>query len=367
MLKKLSRVQTPALLILLVTVTALIGAFGGSTITRVAVLALISVVFVSGLSIYTANSGIMSFGHVAFMAVGAYTAAYLTIPPPLKATLFDDLPGPLTFLRDIESGFFTAVLAGGIAAVVLALISAPAIARLTGLQSGIATLALLMVVYNVLSSWTTVTRGTSSMIGLPQHTTVWWAALFAVAAIIIGWLYQRSRSGLQLRASREDYWASVATGVSVGRHRAFSWVLGAFCCGMAGALYGSFLTSFNISGFFLSMTFSFVVMVVIGGYLSLSGAVVGALVISMAQEVLRRLQDGYFTGGNALPAGLADLLLAALLLFVLVKAPSGIMGSRELTLNWKLWRKTKTGKLPDAEMSAPEGDQTQGVDENTAH
>lgn len=348
----LHRIQTPLLLIGLVLITALFGTVGGAVLLRVAVLSLVSVVFVCGLSTFTSNSGVMSFGHVAFMAVGAYTAAYLTIPVPLKASMFSNLPGPLVFLREIETGFLTAVLVGGVMAVVLALIAAPAIARLTGLQSGIATLALLMIIYNILSSWTAVTRGTSSMIGIPHNTTVWHAAAFAAIAIIIAHLYQRSRSGLQLRASREDFWAADAAGISVSRHRAIAWVLSAFSCGMAGALYASFLTSFNVSAFFLSMTFAFVAMIVIGGYLSLSGAVIGALLISAVQEVLRRLQDGYFTGGTALPGGVADLVLAALLLVVLIKARSGIMGSSELKITTLLKRRAQKKKTSDASSEA---------------
>ncbi|WP_087622672.1 branched-chain amino acid ABC transporter permease [Aeromicrobium sp. PE09-221] len=326
------RARTPLILSAIAALVAVLGAVGGPTVQRVAVLALVSIVFVAGLSTFSANSGIMSFGHVAFMALGAYTAAFLTIPAPLKATLFTQLPEPLAFLRDVQSSFVVAVVVGGLVAAVLGLATAPAIARLTGLQSGIATLAILMVVYNVLSSWTSVTRGSSSMIGIPQATTLWAALGFAVAAIAVAWAYHSSRSGLQLRASREDYWSSVASGVAVGRHRATAWVLSAFLCGAAGALYACFVTSFNVSAFFLSATFGFIVMVVLGGYLSLSGAVLGAAVVSVLQEVLRRFQDGQFTGGSALPAGVADLLLAGVLLFVLIKFPLGLMGARELGL-----------------------------------
>lgn len=332
MLSTLNRYQTPLLLTALVIVTGLLGVMGGAVLLRVAILGLISVVFVCGLSIFTSNSGIMSFGHVVFMAIGAYTAAYLTMPVPLKSTMFSNLPEPLVFLREIESGFVAAVLIGGLLAVALAVVVAPAMARLSGLQAGIATLALLMVLYTVFSNWTDVTRGNSSIIGIPQQTTVWHAIGFAVLAIVIAYAYQRSRSGLQLRASREDYWAAEAAGIAVSRHRAVAWILSAFSCGMAGALYASFLTTFNVDGFFLSMMFGFIVMIVVGGYLSLSGAVVGAILISVVQELLRRLQDGAFTGGEALPGGIADVCLAILMLVVLIKMRSGIMGSRELSL-----------------------------------
>jgi len=193
-------------------------------------------------------------------------------------------------------------------------------------------LALLVMVFTVLNSWTDVTRGSSSMIGLPKSTTVWWALGVAIVAIAIAWGYKKSRSGLQLQASREDYLAATAAGIAVGRHRAIAWVLSALAAGMAGALYAGYMTTFNSKTFFLTLTFSFIMMVVLGGYLSLSGAVLGAIGVTVLQEVLRRFQDGAFTAGNSLPAGVADLLLAAVLLLVLVKAPLGLMGTRELRL-----------------------------------
>lgn len=324
---------TPALLIGLLLLAPLAGTVGDATVSRVATIVLISVVFVVGLSTFTGTSGVMSFGHVAFMAIGAYATAYLTMPVPLKTTLFSDMPEPLTWLLDVQApSFVVAVLLSGLAAAVFGLLTAPIVARLSGLQSGIATLALLMIVYNVLNSWTAVTRGSSSVIGVPAQTTLWLAFGVAALVIVAAWAYRTSRSGLQLQASREDYWAAVAAGISVGRHRAIAWVLSAFFCGVAGSLYAGFLTTFNVSGFFLSATFGFIVMLVLGGYLSLSGAVIGALVVGVLQEFLRRLQDGQFTGGTGLPPGSADLILAALLLVVLIKAPYGLMGVRELTL-----------------------------------
>lgn len=354
-------VQTPVLLVGLVLLAALVGVGGDVTIARVATLAIVSVVFVTGLSIFSANSGVMSFGHVAFMAVGAYTTAYLTIPVNLKAALFTNLPGWLSWLVDVHAGFLVALGLGGLAAAAVGVLTSPIVARLSGLQSGIATLALLLIVYNVLNSWTDVTRGSSSMIGIPRNTTIWLAFAVAAVAIATAWGYRRSRSGLQLQASREDYWAAQASGIAVGRHRALSWILSAFVCGLAGSLYAGYLTSFNVNGFFLSATFAFIVMVVLGGYLSLSGAVIGALSVSALQEVLRRLQDGQFTGGSALPAGTADLILAAVLLLVLIKAPLGLMGVRELTL---LRRRRVSGERPDggAEVvSEPPDRATRGV------
>lgn len=329
---------TGAVLIAIVGLIALLGAFTDPIIERVAVGALVSTVVVLGISIYSGNSGIMSFGHVAFMAVGAYTAAYFTIPVALKKSMFADLPEPLAFLREVEAPFPVVLVIAAAAAAIFALFTAPAMARLSGLQSGIATLALLVITFTVINSWTEVTRGSSAMIGIPRLTTPLIVFVCVAVAIVVALWYKNSRSGLQLRASREDPEAALASGIAVGRQRAIAWVLSAAVSGMGGALYATFLTTYSSRTFFLSLTFGFIVMIVLGGYLSTSGAVVGAVAVSLLQEVLRRLQDGQFTGGFALPGGVTDLVLSAILILALIKAPTGLMGVRELGLP-KLRRK----------------------------
>lgn len=323
---------TGAMLVALVGVVALVGMFTDPIIERVAVGALVSTVVVLGISIYSGNSGIMSFGHVAFMAVGAYVAAYLTIPPAVKKSMFSSLPEPLAFLKEVAAPLPVVLLVAALAAALFALIISPAMARLSGLQSGIATLALLVITFTVVNSWTDVTRGSSAMIGLPRLTTPIVAFICAVIAIVIALWYKNTRSGLQLRASREDTEAALASGIAVGRHRATAWVLSAAVSGVGGAAYALFLTTFSSKTFFLSLTFGFIVMIVLGGYLSTSGAVIGALSVSVLQELLRRFQDGQFTGGFALPGGVTDLVLSAILILALIKAPTGLMGINELGL-----------------------------------
>lgn len=323
---------TGAMLIGLVGIIAALGAFTDPIIERVAIGALVSTVVVLGMSIYSGNSGIMSFGHASFMAIGAYTAAYFTIPPALKQSMFSKLPEPLAFLRDVHAPLPAVLVIAAAAAAVFALLTAPAMARLSGLQSGIATLALLVITFTVINSWTDVTRGSSTMIGVPRQTTPLISFICVTIAIVVALWYRDSRSGLQLRASREDTEASHASGIAVGRQRAIAWVLSAAVCGMGGALYAAFLTAFSSGTFFLSLTFSLIVMIVLGGYLSTSGAVIGAVAVSILQEVLRRLQDGQLTGGAALPAGVTDLVLSAILILALIKAPTGLMGIRELGL-----------------------------------
>lgn len=319
---------TPLLLIAVIGVAGLLGVLTGPIGTRVAIIAIVYVVFTTGQGVFTSNTGIMSFGHMAFMALGAYVVAYATVPPSTKSFLFPDMPKSLGFMVRIHVVFPVALVAALVVGALVALIVAPAISRLEGLPSGIATLALLIIVYTVIANWTSVTRGHSSVIGVPGSVNLWWAIGIAALAVFAAWAYKNSVSGLQLRASREDRPAAVASGIAIGRHRTIAWVISGGLCSMAGALYAGFVTTFSIDQFFLTGTFAAIVMIVIGGYLSVSGIVIGTLFVSFLEEILRRVQDGAF--GFAAPPGTADLVLALLLLLVLIRSPLGLMGLREL-------------------------------------
>lgn len=332
--------QTGIVLSVIIAAMAVIALGSGGVTERFITGILVAVVFLTGLSIYTANTGIMSFGHVAFMAIGAYVTMYLTMPAGMKTALFSDFPPYLTWLLDVNLPFWLAVPISGAVAALLALIVSPTFSRLRGLPAGIATLSLLVVIFSILSSWEAVTRGSSTLVGIPRNTTVLNISIFIVIGIIAGLYFTNSKSGLQLRAAREDYEAAVASGVNVPAQMGKAWLLSAFFAGAAGAFYAGYLGTFSAATFFLTLTFSYVVMIVIGGYLSLSGAVVGAIVIGVFQEMLRRAQDGQF--GFSLPTGTAELAMSVVLIIMLIIAPMGIMRGKELTFT-PLWRKKKVG------------------------
>lgn len=326
-----------ALLLLLGVLFLLVSGYDDVVITRVTILALVNMVFVVGLWTFSGLTGVVSFGHLAFAALGAYSCAYLTILPSLKQTLFPDMPAFLSFLLDVHTSFPAAIVISGLVAALFALIVSPAIVRLAGIQAGIATIALLAIVYTVLLNWKDVTRGSSTMIGVPPDVKLGGAALLACAAVAFAWAYQRSRSGLRLRASREDAFAASAVGVRVGADRTLAWALSAFLAGVGGAFYGHFITTFTPSEFYLEATFMIMAMVVVGGLGSLTGTVLGVVLVSVLDDLLGRAQDGGLLG-LTLPAGSATVGVAILLLAMLIKRPDGLTGGRELPLP-RAWRR----------------------------
>ena len=331
--KRLSAWSTPALLILVLLVfTVLISVLGDKSLARMAAQTLIRVTFVVGLWIFVGNSGVVSFGHAGYMAIGAYCSAWLTLKPQMKGLFLPDL---WPFLANAEWHVFPAAIASGLLASLVALISGAAILRLTGIAASIATFAFLAIIYTVYSSWEGVTGATSSVVGLTRYSDQWVTFGWASATILAAAWYANSASGLALRATREDEVAASASGINMYRHRLISLVLSAFFAGVAGALFGHSLGVLNPNSFYLGVTFITLAMLVVGGIGSLTGAVAGVLVLSIMIEGLVRMERGVEIGETtlALPTGAQEIIIGIVMILVLILRPAGLSGGRELCLH----------------------------------
>jgi branched-chain amino acid transport system permease protein len=326
-----------SLVLLLGVVVAIAAAVGSIEISRTVTEALIMLVVVVGLYIFIGNSGVLAFGHVSFMAVGAYAAAWQTCCAMLKAFTMSSLPDIL--LHNTIPNFPAALLSALFAAVV-ALVFGAIIMRLSGVAASIATLAMLFIVYVTYSNWENLTRGKGSLVGLPTYVTPWIAYGCAVGALLVAFLYQESRFGLALRASREDVVAARAYGVNVYLQRLIAFVLSGFVVGLGGVLHGHFLGTIAVDSYFLGMTLMTLAMLVVGGMRSMAGAVVGVLTLTIVIEVFRQLEYGIEIGGTvlALPAGVQELALALAILLILIFRPRGIMAGHEIS--WPFGRRS---------------------------
>lgn len=330
--KRLSAWSTPILLIVvLVVFTLLVTLLGDNSLARMAAQTLIRVTFVVGLWIFVGNSGVVSFGHAGYMAIGAYCSAWLTLRPQMKGMFLPDL---WPFLASAEWHVFPAAVVSGLLAAIVALLSGAAILRLSGIAASIATFAFLAIVYTIYSSWEGVTGATSSVVGLTRYADQWVTLGWASATILAAAWYANSASGLALRASREDEVAADASGINMYRHRLFSLVVSAFFAGVAGALFGHSLGVLNPSSFYLGVTFITLAMLVVGGIGSLTGAVVGVLVLSIIIEALVRMERGMEIGEAtyALPTGAQEIIIGVIMILVLILRPAGLTGGRELRL-----------------------------------
>jgi branched-chain amino acid transport system permease protein len=325
----LQSIATPASLVICLAVIAAGGVLVGGNIEAVVTETLIYVVIVVGLQVFVGNTGIISFGHVAFMLVAAYATTWQTCCSGIKGVYMPGLP---EFLLDNSVPPLPAALLASLLAALFGLIIGLPLMRLSGIAAGIALFGVLAAAKSVYQNWNSWTAGTSSIIGLPLYVDISVALAAATVAILLAFAFQRSRYGVMSRAAREDEVAARSIGIDVFHLRVAANVLSAFLMGLGGVLYVHYLGTVSVDIFWLDMTFVTLAMLVVGGMRTLSGAVIGVVLIRTTTEVLRRAEDGFHVHGVnlALPAGSQAVALAVVLLIILIFRPDGLLGDREL-------------------------------------
>ena len=165
------------------------------------------------------------------------------------------------------------------------------------------------------------------------------ALVGALATIAAAYIFKETKTGLRVRASREDEIAARAIGVNLARDRGIAFVLSAFFVGLGGFLYAQFLGVFNPEAFYLNITFIVIAMLVVGGTKSVAGAVVGPVAVSVLTYGLRQVERGADLGVVRVPArpGLQEVGLALAMLLILWFRPRGITGGNEITWPRRAW------------------------------
>jgi branched-chain amino acid transport system permease protein len=318
--------------IALVLLAALIGTLVATSTETYVINALVNVAIVVALYVFIGNSGVVSFGHISFVAVGAWAAGVLSMPVQEKPAIMPNLAG---FLSDRSVGNVESLVIAAAVGAAYALIVGLPLMRLSGLAAGIATFGVLEITHNVLRYWETIGPGLNTFSAVPETTGLLQATVGAIIAVIAAFAYSVSRFGRVLRATREDAAAAQAVGVSVYRQRLIAFALSGGIAGFAGGLYVHLLP-LNAEGLYLDLTFITLAMLVIGGATSLWGAVVGALAVSAVDSFLAEAENGVNVFGASLdlPAGTRIVVLGSLMALVLIVRPTGLTGGREFSPRW---------------------------------
>lgn len=319
----LAAVITPVLLLTLVSTL-----LGFPVLERIATLLLINMILVLGLQVFMGNSGILSFAHIAFMGIGAYTSSLFTIPLQMRGMVLPDL---YLVLKPVLLSPYLAITIGALAAMLIAALVAYPLMRLSDAAAVITSFALLVVMHTIMVNWSEVTNGPRTLFGVPKATTVYLAAGCAIIAAMAALLFKESRTGLLLRAVRDDEVAAGAMGANLSLLRWRGFVLSALFAGFAGGLWAHFITSFQPSAFYLKETFVILGMLVIGGSATVSGAVLGTFLVTFAFEALRATENA-LNNSSVFPwqmVGLTEIVLALAMIVVLILRPSGIIGAEE--------------------------------------
>lgn len=310
-------------------VTAIADLFFGSLIVRIVTAMFVSMIIVLGMQVFMGNSGILAWAHVGFMGIGAYISALCSMTPQMKEIA---IPQVYPFLLDLHLPFWPSILVGVVVAMLVALLISYPLMRLSDAAAAITSFSLLIIINAVLVHWDRVTNGPRTLFGVEEYTSIWTSALCAILVLVLAHLFKESSLGLRLRASREDYYAASAVGINITRVRYLSFVLSAGIAGFGGGLFAHYITSFTPNAFYLIETFNVLAMLVVGGPSGISGAVVGTVLVTIAREGVRAVENA-INLNRWLPfevIGLTEVFLATALIVTLILRPQGILGGREL-------------------------------------
>jgi len=313
----------------LVALVGLVGAKTASTANAIEIrTVIVYVAIVVSLYVFVGNSGVISFGHVSFVAVGAFAAGLMTVPTLVKPGVLPDL---YPFLKNHSIGNLESlVLATAIGAAYALAVGIP-LMRLSGLAAGIATLSVLGLTYNILTYWPRISPGATALSLIPTTTSFIQATLGTIGVAVAAFAYQRSRLGRQLRATRDDPAVAEAAGIDVHRQRLWAFVLSGALSGFSGGLFCHLTGTLTTNQLYLELTFLTLAMLVVGGIGSLFGAVVGALTIGFLTIALQNGENTVHLLGwrVTLPAGSSLIGVALVMLGVVLLRPSGITGGHE--------------------------------------
>ncbi len=289
---------------------------------RVIVLAGINISLAVSLNLITGFTGQFSIGHAGFMAVGAYSSAYLTV--------FYARPWEQSVAGLVGAGvahasiFLLAILVGGLVAALAGLLVGIPSLRLRGDYLAIVTLGFAEIIRIVILNIDKV--GGATGLTVPGYTNFLWVGGFAIITIVVVYNIVHSDVGRALISIREDELAAEAMGINTTRYKVLSFVISSALAGMAGVLFGHYTQFLSTNDFQFIRSFEIIIMIVLGGMGSLTGAVFGAIVITLLPELLRQL-PGDFSKYRL-------VVYSALLIIIMLTRPQGILGTREFGLSW---------------------------------
>lgn len=290
----------------------------------------INAILAVGLNLINGTTGQFSLGHAGFMAVGAYATAFAVIH--LESWLgfnASNIPAPWMQGLLLSLGLLVGALFAGLAGL---LVGAPSL-RLRGDYLAIVTLGFAEIIRLLFTNSEALGGATGYSggrpLGLPNYTNFFWVFLWAILLITLIGNFTFSSYGRALRAIREDEIATEALGMNTTRLKVLASVISAAAVGVAGGLYAHLNNVIRPDDFKMDRSVAMIVMILVGGLGSVSGAIIGAIFVGVTLEAMRDIQQYRL------------LAYSLLLIGLMIARPQGLLGSRELRLPAFLKRKRK--------------------------
>lgn len=274
----------------------------------------INIILGVSLNVINGICGQFSIGHAGFMAIGAYSSAALSFyffsPWVNQSTL------PLQ-----QGLFLISILSGGIAAAIAGYIVGLPSLRLRGDYLGIVTLGFGEIIRVVILNMEII-GGARGFPGIPAWSNFFWVFFFVVAVIISSFRLLKSYHGRALLSIREDEIAAESIGINITSYKVKAFIYSAFFAGISGGLLAHFLAYLNPSSFTFIKSFEVIIIVVLGGMGSITGAIIAAILTTILPEMLRPLQD-------LTQIDFRMVIYPLLLVILMLTRPQGLFGHKE--------------------------------------
>lgn len=304
------------------------------------ILNLCAIYAILGLSMNLINgfTGLFSLGHAGFMAIGAYCVGIFTVPIAEREMIYYLEPmHPL--IANIRLPFVVALLLGGLVAAICACLIGAPVLRLKGDYLAIATLGFSEIIRIVFTNLQSITNGALGIKNIPTISNLWWTFGIMLLTIIFMFLLIRSSYGRAFKSIREDEIAAEAMGISLFKHKMIAFVISGFIAGIGGGLFAALLGTVDPKQFYFTLTYNFLLIIVLGGMGSISGTVIAAFLVTAGLEWLRFLDEPAVLFGIEIPIfrpGLRMVVFSLILMIVVLYYRKGIMGQKELS--WEMLR-----------------------------
>ncbi len=289
-------------------------------VVRILLFCGINAILAAGLNLINGTTGQFSIGHAGFMAVGAYTSAWIVMQ--LETSLYggrSDLA-----LWEVAVVFLPALTMGGLMAALAGVVVGVPSLHLRGDYLAIVTLGFGEIIRLVFNNWPALggALGYSGdrPLGLSVHTNFFWVASVATLVITLLANFTYSSYGRALESIRDDEIAAEAAGIPTTRFKVLAFVISAAAAGVAGGLFAHLQSSIQPNDFKFEKSIDMVVMIILGGLGSVSGAVLGAFFVGITLELTRDLSEYRL------------IAYALTLILLMLFRPQGFLGTRELRL-----------------------------------
>lgn len=291
---------------------------------------------------YNLVNGILGqfmLGPNAFIALGAYVVALLTMPIDKKAISY--IIEPLIWpLNSICLPFFPSLIIGGVLSAIAAYLLGIPSFKLRGDYLAIVTLGFGEMVVVLANNLVPITNGALGLKDIPRYVDLYWTWGWALLTYFFMKLLRSSTYGRAFEAIREDEIAAEAVGIDVRKHKLLALTIAGFFLGIGGGLLASLLGTIDPKLFSFFFTFNLLIIIVLGGLGSFTGAAIASVIFVVLSELLRAVENPINIGPIHIPGipGMRMVVFSILLILVMLYWQRGLLGRKELSWDFLLNR-----------------------------